>query len=101
LLPIHYWLQSPRSDDRILAVSIRAPLRAAKKDISADTGTPHGDFAIMHRGRVLKDGFATQAAARLYIQRHLIVPAQLMPEHEAVGDLFTAHASGQKSWSVH
>jgi hypothetical protein len=34
----------------------------------------------MHRGRALRDGFATQAAARLYIHRSLIAPAQLMRE---------------------
>jgi hypothetical protein len=33
---------------------------------------------------VIKDGFLTQAAARLYIQRHLIAPAQLMREHDAL-----------------
>jgi hypothetical protein len=33
---------------------------------------------------VIKDGFATQAAARLYIHRSLIAPAQLMREHDAL-----------------
>jgi hypothetical protein len=60
------------------------------------------NFAITHGGKVIKDGFATQAAARLYIQRCLIAPAQLMLEHEAIGDQFTIHAgAGPKSWSVH
>jgi hypothetical protein len=30
VLPIHYWLQSPRSDDRILAVSIHALPRSGE-----------------------------------------------------------------------
>jgi hypothetical protein len=52
------------------------------KDISGEA-RQNANFAITHRGKVIKDGFLTQAAARFYIQRHLIAPAQLMLEHDA------------------
>ena len=53
------------------------------KDITGEI-KQDANFAITHRGKVIKDGFVTQAAARLYIQRHLIATAQLMLEHDAM-----------------
>jgi hypothetical protein len=52
--------------------------------LDASQNICEANFAIMHRGRALRDGFATQAVARLHIHRSLIAPAQLIREHEAL-----------------
>ena len=101
-------------DDTVQRVGARHPGRAdgrcadlvaaGELQVQDITGEIKQDanFAITHGGKVIKDGFATQAAARLYIQRCLIAPAQLMLEHEAIGDQFAIHTgAGPKSWSVH
>jgi hypothetical protein len=60
------------------------------------------NFAIMHRGRVLRDGFITSTVAWLHVRKNLILPSRLISEHEAIGDQFTiAGSAGPKSWSVH
>jgi hypothetical protein len=38
------------------------------------------ETTIVWRGKTLKDRFITATAAKLYIHRHLIAPAQLMLE---------------------
>jgi hypothetical protein len=60
------------------------------------------NFAIMHRGRVLRDGFITSVVAWLHVGKNLMLPSRLLSEHDAIGDQFTIHGNaGPKSWSVH
>jgi hypothetical protein len=60
------------------------------------------NFAIMHRGGVLRDGFLTQPLAWMYVQRQLIAPSEIISEHENLGDQFVIHGNaGPKSWSIH
>jgi hypothetical protein len=46
------------------------------RDISGEN-RPNANFAVVHRDRIIKDGFVTSTAARLFIHRCLIAPAQV------------------------
>ena len=46
------------------------------RDISNVPGPRNGNFAIVHAGRVIKDGFANATAAGLYTPSHCASPAR-------------------------
>jgi hypothetical protein len=59
-------------------------------------GGYHTNWAVVYRGDIIKDRFATDAVAMLWIRSQLV---DGLSEHDAIADLWAE--TGQKSWAIH
>jgi hypothetical protein len=71
-------------------------------DLAPSKPARGNSFAITHRGRVLKDGFATQGAAMFYLRANLIEPSEIGVRGKRTHSLLEMPDEPfPKSWAIH
>jgi hypothetical protein len=72
-------------------------------DLHAGKRGFHTNWAVVYRGGVIKDHFATDAVALAWVRSHLIEPSQVTVDRHRIANEFIVplESSGTKSWSAH
>jgi hypothetical protein len=71
-------------------------------DIRVETGTRYCNFAIMHNGRILKDGFQTQPVAWQYVRDNITEPGEIAVRARRSHEVIELPGTPlHRSWSIH